>query len=496
MSQPRNNKKRETNQKGRVKIKDGGQILNTRTWRKQREMRVLAERNPAVVPVGVWVESGDDEQEHPAVRASLTEELLEETRRTKEESLRQFQDAVRRRVSEQARIRKQQHLQKAYKIVERECREFPQSGDVVQCLTPQKSRFPPWPQGELAVGSPNARWVKAQELKLASSDDANQYRHQLSRIMKQVRHRLAACQTVRESKEFSELPGGIWKVSPTRDKTVRRITEDDDEDEEQEDGNEDGLGDEEEVLLVGQHDRPLCLQNGKTVTFQNDAVRERVLRETHPTSLDCRSTQALWPREDQEEQKRERRSQVLTCRRLFMDVERQQAKEHERRKKHLRRIARIKSEKEQQREEEERRMKLARQQEERQRELAEREHLVLERLRLEEVEQQQEEERRAKAKKSKESTRYVEALRAQIKEKLEQEKVELPPLCSCGGESFWDSHPDTCANNCIFYNNPKAYAQALHSVLLSCEPCEGGAGPGGLTRKIVRTLAHHGSNFI
>lgn len=30
-----------------------------------------------------------------------------------------------------------------------------------------------------------------------------------------------------------------------------------------------------------------------------------MLREAHPTSLDCRSTQALWPREDQEEQKRE-----------------------------------------------------------------------------------------------------------------------------------------------------------------------------------------------
>lgn len=65
MSQPRDVKKSETNQKGR--IKDGGQKLNPRTWRKQREMRVLAERNPAVVPVGAWVESGEEEQEHPAV---------------------------------------------------------------------------------------------------------------------------------------------------------------------------------------------------------------------------------------------------------------------------------------------------------------------------------------------------------------------------------------------------------------------------------------------
>lgn len=38
---------------------------------------------------------------------------------------------------------------------------------------------------------------------------------------------------------------------------------------------------------------------------------------------------------------------------------------------------------------------------------------------------------------------------------------------------------------------PAGYAQALHSVLLSCELNEGGAEFGGFTRKIVRTLTHH-----
>lgn len=50
--------------------------------------------------------------------------------------------------------------------------------------------------------------------------------------------------------------------------------------------------------------------------------------------------------------------------------------------------------------------------------------------------------------------RYIEALRAQMKERLSQEKLEPPPLCCCAS-SFWDSHPDTCANNCVFHNNPK-----------------------------------------
>lgn len=50
--------------------------------------------------------------------------------------------------------------------------------------------------------------------------------------------------------------------------------------------------------------------------------------------------------------------------------------------------------------------------------------------------------------------RFIEALRAQMKERMSQVKLELPPLCCCAS-SFWDSHPDTCANNCVFYNNPK-----------------------------------------
>lgn len=50
--------------------------------------------------------------------------------------------------------------------------------------------------------------------------------------------------------------------------------------------------------------------------------------------------------------------------------------------------------------------------------------------------------------------RYTEALRAQIQEKMQLYNITLPPLCCCGPD-FWDAHPDTCANNCIFYKNPR-----------------------------------------
>uniref|UniRef100_W5KJ32 Coiled-coil domain containing 15 n=1 Tax=Astyanax mexicanus TaxID=7994 RepID=W5KJ32_ASTMX len=457
----------------RSRVKDGGRTTSSR---KPREIRVLAERNPPVVPVGAWVETGAERQEHPAVRARITEEIHEEERREKEESLQRFQEAVRRRVSQQARLRNQQQLQRSYETAERECRMVQQSSNAAQHVPARINLFPSWPQGELAICSPNSRLARAQEPEALSTDNSNQYTHQLRKAMKQVRHRLAACQTVREGEELSEFPGGIWKKHGSH---ARRRPEDDEEDEEQQE-NENGGGDEDEISLAGQHDQPL--HSSKTVTFQNDLL----LKETYLTSLktaDSRSTQVLWPGRDEEELKRQKQSQFTMYRRLFMDIEREQVKEHERHRNHLRRIARIKAEKERQRREEESRM----QQEKSRREVAEMERLLLEQLRLE-TKDHEEVKRRERTKKAKETNRYIEALRVQMKEKLQQGKVELPPLCCCG-DSFWDSHPNTCANNCIFYNNPKGYAQALHSVLLSCELNEGGTGHRSTTWKIASMQA-------
>lgn len=88
---------------------------------------------------------------------------------------------------------------------------------------------------------------------------------------------------------------------------------------------------------------------------------------------------------------------------------------------------------------------------------------MLAQLQLEEIKEAKEKQQREK-----EYLRYVEALRAQIQEKMQLCDITLPPLCCCG-PGFWDAHPDTCASNCIFYKNHKAYTQALHSVINSCD---------------------------
>jgi len=50
--------------------------------------------------------------------------------------------------------------------------------------------------------------------------------------------------------------------------------------------------------------------------------------------------------------------------------------------------------------------------------------------------------------------RFVQALRRNLKEKMESQRLDIPQLCACG-PTVWDTNPDTCANNCVYYKNPK-----------------------------------------
>nr|XP_019566020.1 PREDICTED: coiled-coil domain-containing protein 15 isoform X3 [Rhinolophus sinicus] len=169
---------------------------------------------------------------------------------------------------------------------------------------------------------------------------------------------------------------------------------------------------------------------------------------------------------DQEEDKKERQKQYLRYRRLFMDIEREQVKEQQRQKEHRKKIEKIKKKKEQQRYAEEQRMLRMNVHEEPY--SGEKMSEMLAQLQLEEMKGAREKQRQ----REREYQRYVEALRAQIQEKMQLCNITLPPLCYCGPD-FWDAHPDTCANNCIFYKNHRAYTRALHSVISSCDIPEG-----------------------
>ncbi|XP_041658184.1 coiled-coil domain-containing protein 15 [Cheilinus undulatus] len=396
--------------------------------------KVLAERNQAVVAVGAWVEEGQDFVEHPSALALLTEEIQAEKRRASEESLRRFQDEVRHRVAQQAQIIKR--------------REQPQA-----C----SGQYQVWTQhataGEkqMPAGGTVQQRVKGRSF------------HESVEGMRQVRLRLAACRMDPQREITSDLPGGEWNISPTRHRSHMLRADQDDEERE-----EDELEDEEEgedCIFTSQHKCPLVQQKSS-----GWALLDSDKSQPHPgfqTSL--RVPQVLWPLPDQEELKRQQQSQFLMHRRQYMNIERERVKENKQHRKHLKRTARIKAEKEQIRLQEERRLERDRQLEEARHRMEERELLILERLRLEEEEERAVElQRRRREEKCKTDARFIEAMRAQMKERLSQTSVDLPPLCCCAS-SFWDSHPDICANNCVFHNNPKEYAKVLHSTMLNLD---------------------------
>lgn len=395
-----------------------GQMKEHRAF---RASRVLAERNQAVVAVGAWVEGGQDFVEHPAALALLTDELQAEKRRENEESLQRFQDEVRHRVAQKAHLfKKRQQLQT----------------DPV--VTPDTRVIWTHREGETVRTAAQQRVMERRPQESAEG-------------MRQVRLRLAACQVMQQEETTSELPGGSWNISQTRHKAESHALG----------AEEDTLGEEDDVVFTSRHECPLVQQKGS----------ERPLWNPEQSQPDSGFTSSfrIWPLTDQEELKRQRQSQFLMHRRLAMNIEREQVKENKQHRKHLKQTARIKAEKEQMRLEEERKLERVRQLAEARQKLEERELLILERLKLEEEEERAVElQRRKREEKGKVAARFIEALRAQMKERMAQAKLELPPLCCCAS-SFWDSHPDTCANNCVFYNNPKVYAQALHSALASLD---------------------------
>ncbi|XP_062053245.1 coiled-coil domain-containing protein 15 isoform X2 [Lepus europaeus] len=164
--------------------------------------------------------------------------------------------------------------------------------------------------------------------------------------------------------------------------------------------------------------------------------------------------------------RRQRQKQYLRHRRLFMDIEREQVKQQQRQKEQKKKIEKIKKKKEQESYAEEQR--ILRLNLHKEPCSGEKMSELLAQLQLEEIKGAREKQQQ----REKEYLRYVEALRAQIQEKMRLYNITLPPLCCCGPD-FWDAHPDTCANNCIFYKNHRAYNRALHSVINSCDISEG-----------------------
>ena len=200
------------------------------------------------------------------------------------------------------------------------------------------------------------------------------------------------------------------------------------------------------------------LSQGKTWTNNFDGKSQSSLKQGDPNLKETCSTLHKFtaPGQLEHTQKKQAAQQYLVFRKLYSDLERAQARQKQLQLTHNQRVEKLKKRKEATRR------------------VAEDEANFTDSFSFvstEEAEDQQraaewaevmaEESRKQQLQKTQEMDRYIQALRVRLKEQLVSRKLDVPPLCACG-LSLWDSSPDTCANNCIFYKNPKGMLYARY----------------------------------
>ncbi|XP_070621149.1 coiled-coil domain-containing protein 15 isoform X2 [Erythrolamprus reginae] len=435
---------------------------------------VLAGRTQCIAPVGAWVESAQDNGEESPVFATAIqiEKEYKEQQKEKEKTLKHFQQEVKRRVNQCVNLKRKQQLKSSYEAALKESSVIIGFSDSALRLTPKKNTCLYRYTRDSAIGNSNEKVTYVQQADYMP-EQFSELAKTVRKTVQQVRHKLASRKAVPEGNESSEHPN---TVAESCSKTPLSPEEDD-------------MG---ELPLKGHHDLPAELQeqegrNWKNTEFQK--VNSDTLKDNNPSDTEAHAVHIFWPGIEEEQSKKQHQSQYLRYRRLFMDIEREQVKEQQRQKEWQRKMDKIRKEKEYQRRAEEQRIR-ERAKEKRAEELASQNIAnprrktceKMQQLKLEDPEEKKKV--RERLQKNKEYSRYVEALRAQMREKIDMYNIRLPPLCFCGSD-FWDTHPDSCANNCMFYKNHKAYAQALQNIISSCDILDSGSN----TRLSVHTFA-------
>nr|KAF6282081.1 coiled-coil domain containing 15 [Myotis myotis] len=491
-------------------------------------LAVLAERNQPVVPVGAWVEPASPRSSGNTAytAAYVIEKELKEQLRKKQEALKRFQRQAKHRVNQRIRLKKKQQLEKFYEEAEKEDTVGMLPSDLEHLTSRRTTIFPKTLNA--AIGS--AWSPSSQKLDDGIQDRENQnqlIQHALAlrKTMKQARHQLASFKTMNQ-KYATVFPHDTRKSCPAQQEPDSEesssITIDKKGEEKLFWKNQQGFFSEEKnkafsrvqkvrfkepysvINERGRHGFSLagyqsptpkvqdqvCISDQSLYSRQQPSVGtaerwrdllldgHQYLPAKHPREASSRrqvydKCQSGWNTEfqtplglqfgvNQEEDKKERQKRYLRYRRLFMDIEREKVKEQQRQKECRKRIEKIKRKKEQQRYAEEQRILRMNFHEEPC--SGEKMSEMLAQLQLEETKEAREKQQR----RERECQRYLEALRVQIQEKMRLYNITLPPLCGCGPD-FWDAHPNTCANNCIFYKNHRAYTRALYSVINSCD---------------------------
>ena len=444
----------------------------------------LEHRSSAILPFSAWVEPhrGPVALDHGAREEELR---LKRIIQEKEEKLREFQQEVK------ARVRNLEQMKR-----EEQHGTFVEAFEVVRNVVQQSSYLPSTVRRDNCVYRDDSE-LKIQRSATRDYSAVDAASHLLEEHAKKIRNCSKHARNVLSSKSLGaevedlskQLPGGLWRTSPTRDHAISRQRSEIGKPQEQlaklDSGNDYWIGENaikdqsfdhahwiSESDFPSKEDRRSTSHPDKRVHFEGDENEEIINTDWNTDSLQKQACDPqemktakssvevlLQPSKLLEEKKARAKSQVAVYRRLFMDIEREQVRENIRMKQHRKRMENLKVQKEVERLEIEQRqidkLKMHR---------VRKEEESFLRARKEKKHEVDLAKQHKKLQKERETERYIEALRANLKEKVLNRNIVLPPLCSCG-PTIWDTNPDTCANNCVFYKNPKAYAKALSTVL-------------------------------
>ncbi|RUS76260.1 hypothetical protein EGW08_015975 [Elysia chlorotica] len=447
---------------------------------------IMGNRNVEVVPVGAWVEPADLEEQPDAIKAAqMEEERVRQLEAEKENRLRSFQREVKQRVWKANQLKRQQIIQEAELAFERERRVVRQS-----CLTgemPRRDTCSYRQDLDMAIkqrlmakyGEDMSTWGEESPVLQSHTDESH-------KAAGQARKQLVS-KKVQSGKQSEKIPKEQKEGTLARDinaPTVTSIVDINVGDLQRKDAVQ--IGDGGSTKTAGEEDEEVeDVEGASDDEFEasGDAKESDAQGKSGPNTRHTRKKrpgsskrplsshlEAILPNTETELSERLRRQQTAISRRVFMDREREAVRENIRRQQHKKKIASLKREKEEVRQQLE---TLARQQ------LASaaspgvviEESLEEARIRedLEELCLSQEADRRRdEIRRLREMERYLDALRHRLMERVKRQGQQLPALCACA-ETIWDTHPETCANNCFFYRNHRAYARALQSLLVSVE---------------------------
>ena len=440
----------------------------------------LEHRSSAILPFSAWVEPhrGPVALAHGAREEELR---LKRIIQEKEERLREFQQEVKARVRNLEQMKREEQHGMSVEAFEVERNVVQQSS---LPSTVRRDNCVYRDDSELKIQRSATRDYSAVD---AASQLLEEHAQKIRNCSKHARNVLSSKSLGPEVEDLSkQLPGGLWRTSPTRDHAISRQRSEIGKPQEQltkfDSENDYWIGENaikdqsfDHELLISESDFPgkegqrSALLPEKRVHFEGDGNVEIINTDWNSIQKQACGPQdkktakgvevLLQPSKLLEEKKARAKSQVAVYRRLFMDIEREQVRENIRMKQHRKRMENLKVQKEVERLEIEQRQ--------------------IDKLKMQRVRKEEESFLRArkekkhevdlakqhkKLQKEKETERYIEALQAILKEKVLRRNIVLPPLCSCG-PTIWDTNPETCANNCVFYKNPKAYAKALSTVL-------------------------------